>query len=119
MKTKKPMSAILTMIFLITLSTCVADVTGPYFGQTPPGRTPQLFAPHVLDQPGVVASVTRIAFSPDGNECFFSGMLQNDGGQSGTRMLYTLRIDNVWTPVELAPFFPETSCRQSSESVAE
>ncbi len=111
MKTQKMIGAVFVTIFLIILSTCSAEVTGPYFGQTPPGRTPQLFAPHVLDQPGVVIAVTRIAFSPDGNDCFFSGIL-DAGGQSGTRMFYTQRINDVWTPVELAPFFPGTSCRQ-------
>jgi hypothetical protein len=89
------------------------DVTGPYFGQTPPGTTPQLFAPEILTQPGIVTAMTRIAFSPDGNECYFSGSLDAGGG---ARMFYKKRVNNVWTPTVLAPFFPDSPCRQPSFS---
>jgi Tol biopolymer transport system component len=80
-----------------------ADMTGSYFGQTPPGETPQLFAPGILTQPNGVVAVTRIAFSPDGNECFFSG--PTDWNFSSTRMYYTKCVNNVWTPQVLAPFY--------------
>jgi Tol biopolymer transport system component len=86
------------------------NVKGPYFGQTPPGNTPRLFAPGILTQPNGVVVVTRIAFSPDGNECFFSG--PTDWNFSSTRMYYTKCINNVWTPHVLASFFPGYSCRQ-------
>jgi alpha-galactosidase len=87
-----------------------AAVTGPYFGQTPPGETPKLFAPGILTQPSGVVAVTRIAFSADGNECFFSG--PTDWNFSNTRMYYTKRVNNVWTPHVPASFFPGYSCRQ-------
>jgi Putative Ig domain/Secretion system C-terminal sorting domain/WD40-like Beta Propeller Repeat len=86
------------------------DVTGPYFGQTPPGTTPKLFAPEVLAHPGGLAVVTRIAFSPDGRECYFSG--PTDFSFANTRMYHTKCIGNVWTPIELVSFFPGSSCRQ-------
>jgi hypothetical protein len=87
------------------------DTIGSYFGKTPPGTTPQLFAPEILSVPGVVSDVTRIAFSPDGNECFFSGTIIT-GGSTGTRMFYKKCVNNVWTATVLAPFFPDNSCRQ-------
>jgi|GEM_PF-543307 len=44
-------------------------LTGPYLGQKPPGRTPEIFAP------GIVSSAEFIdfkgAFSPDGQEYYF------------------------------------------------
>jgi Tol biopolymer transport system component len=98
------------MILWLATPALTADVKGPYFGQTPPGKTPQLFAPGILTLPGGVVTVTRIAFSPDGNECFFSGPV--DWNYSSTRMYYTQCIDNVWTPHVLASFFPGYSCRQ-------
>jgi hypothetical protein len=87
-----------------------AEVTGPYFGQTPPGRTPKIFAPGIMTQPGGIVTVTRIAFSPDGNECFFSGPI--DWSYSSTRMYHAKCVHNVWTPHELVSFFPGYSCRQ-------
>jgi Tol biopolymer transport system component len=89
----------------------IADsVTGPYFGQKSPGTKPQIFAPGILTLPNEVVAVTRIAFSPDGKECFYSG--PTDWNYSGTRMYYTKCVNNVWTPHELVSFFPGYSCRQ-------
>jgi Putative Ig domain/Secretion system C-terminal sorting domain/WD40-like Beta Propeller Repeat len=90
--------------------TSSAEVRGPYFGQTPPGDTPRLFAPGILTLPGGIVAVTRIAFSPDGNECFFSGPV--DWNFSNTRMYHTKCVDSVWTPHELVSFFSGNSCRQ-------
>jgi hypothetical protein len=110
---------IMKPIFLsIFIFYCLTDVIysqsgnakGPYFGQTPPGDTPRLFAPGILTLPGGIVAVTRIAFSPDGNECFFSGPV--DWSYSSTRMYHTKCIDSVWTPHELVSFFPGFSCRQ-------
>ena len=41
-----------------------------YLGQTPPGETPEAFAPEFLS--ARYGFVARIAFSPDGTECFFT-----------------------------------------------
>ncbi len=43
---------------------------GPYFGQTPPGKTPQLFAPGVISR--MATSEYAIAFSPEGKELYFT-----------------------------------------------
>ena len=102
---------IITIILIVCISNlCLGTTNGPYFGQTSPGNTPLLFAPGILTQPGGIVAVTRIAFSPDGNECFFSG--PTDWNYSNTRMYYTKYVENVWTPHELVSFFPGYSCRQ-------
>ena len=86
---------------LITTNTFSADtVTGPYFGQTPPGATPQKFVfPAIDSQPDFLDS--RVAFSPDGNECFFSGY--NDWNSSNSQMYHTKCVNNVWTDPVVAP----------------
>lgn len=42
---------------------------GPYLGQTPPGVTPELFAPGIISHG---FHENGIVFSPDGKECLFS-----------------------------------------------
>ena len=74
--------------------------SGPYFGQRPPGKTPGIFAPGILSLPNRMEA--RLAFSPDGNECFFT--VPNDFTFSNVQLSCTKRIDNVWTPQVLAPF---------------
>jgi hypothetical protein len=77
-----------------------ADVTGPYFGQTPPGKTPQIVAPGILSLNNRLEA--RIAFSPDGKECFFT--VPSDYNWSNFQLYYTKCVNNVWTPQVLAPF---------------
>jgi WD40-like Beta Propeller Repeat len=85
------------------------EVTGPFFGQKLPGKTPERFAPGILSLPNRL--VTRIAFSPDGNECFFSA--PNDDF-SHVQMYCMKRVDDVWTSRFLAPFLrPGHSGRQA------
>jgi Tol biopolymer transport system component len=75
-------------------------VRGPYFGQHSPGRTPQIFAPGILSLSTRMEA--RIAFSPDGDECFFT--VPNDFTFSNVQLYYTRRAGGVWTPQTLAPF---------------
>ena len=41
-----------------------------YFGQTPPGNTPELFAPGIISLDD--RNESMITFSPDGKECYFT-----------------------------------------------
>jgi ankyrin repeat protein/Tol biopolymer transport system component len=43
---------------------------GPYFGQIPPGKTPQIFAPGVVSL--LTTSDYAVTFSPDGKEFYFT-----------------------------------------------
>lgn len=73
------MRILVCVIGMATLSLAVAVsqpaakpavARGPYLGQKPPGKTPTIFAPGIIS----IADFAeiRIAFSPDGSECFFS-----------------------------------------------
>ena len=87
-------------------SSCVAgaetkstEVTGAYFGQRPPGKTPRIFAPGILSRPDRLEA--RIAFSPDGTECFFT--VPRDFNWSDVQLYQTKCVGHVWTPQVLAP----------------
>jgi Tol biopolymer transport system component len=72
---------------------------GPFFGQKPPGETPEPFAPGVLtSRYGFVA---RIAFSPNGSECFFT---VTDAGFTRNWIMGTQCKDGIWSVPEVAPF---------------
>lgn len=45
-------------------------IKGPYFGQTPPGKTPQIFAPGFVSR--MATSEYAITFSPDGKEMYYT-----------------------------------------------
>jgi len=99
----------LTPLILSLTTAKAADVTGPYFGQKSPCRTPQIFAPGILSLTNRMEA--RIAFSPDGNECFFT--VPQDSKFSCVKMYYTKRVNNVWTSQMVASFLlPGHSCVQ-------
>jgi Tol biopolymer transport system component len=88
----------------------LAKAIGPYFGLKAPARVPELFAHDILTQAGGIVAVTRIAFSGDGRECFFSGPV--DDSFSATRMFTTRCVGDRWTPPEQVAFMAGASCRQ-------
>jgi Tol biopolymer transport system component len=69
-----------------------------YLGQTPPGETPELFAPGVLS---AYRFLGPVAFSPDGTECFFT---VDDAGYTTQSLYVTRYVNGAWTPQVLAPF---------------
>jgi hypothetical protein len=73
---------------------------GPYFGQTPPGLTPEVFAP------GVISLDTRyeysIAFSPDLTECAFG--VTNNFWSAFQVLSTTMASDSSWSMPATAPF---------------
>ncbi|MFC2139811.1 TolB family protein [Bacteroidota bacterium] len=75
------------------------DLRGPYFGQTPTGSTPQLFAPGIVS---TGANELNICFSPAGDEMFYFVT----GPAFEPRIILSSRIENgIWTqPAEL-PFY--------------
>ncbi|MGW8265345.1 MAG: hypothetical protein ACWGSQ_03195 [Longimicrobiales bacterium] len=72
-------------------------LTGPYLGQTPPGDTPELFAPGIV----TTGMYTRdVAMTPDGSELYFGVLLG-----TVTAIIETHRAaDGAWTQPEVAPF---------------
>ena len=69
-----------------------------YIGQKPPGEKPERFAPSVLS---AIPFLGSLAFSPRGDECFFTV----DDSVYSTQGLWLTRYANgAWTPPEPAPF---------------
>ena len=73
------------------------DVSGPYFGQKPPGMVAELFAPDLIstDQ-SKIGSV----FSPDLDEFYFTTWTR----ETGTKIMVTRQVDGDWTAPEVASF---------------
>ena len=74
------------------------DLKGPYFGQKPPGTTPQVFAPGIVS---TEAHEFSCSFTPDGMECYFT---RRESLQSRTMIMVSKCVDGVWTPPAPAPF---------------
>jgi Tol biopolymer transport system component len=60
-------------------------LTGPYLGQTPPGATPEKFAPGIIS---TGSHEYACCFSSDGNEFYFTR--QN-------KVMVTKNVDGIWT----------------------
>ncbi len=77
-------------------------LTDPYFGQTPPGIKPELFAPDIVSTNRHGHSA--VAFSPDGTKAYWSSyFFPVDSGYAEGAIVYS-RIENgQWT----IPEFPE------------
>jgi hypothetical protein len=72
---------------------------GPYFGQTPPGVTPEPCAPGFICTPAYEFAGT---FSPDEGEFFFTRRPDAKGAEN--RLYYTRQENGVWTPPRPASF---------------
>ena len=72
------------------------DLVGPYLGQTPPGRAPEVFAPGILS---TTAHEYHLSFAPDGREIVFS--------RSGVGSLITRWEEEGWTVPEVVHFIDE------------
>jgi hypothetical protein len=59
---------------------------GPYFGQSPPGLTAEVFAPGIICLAN--RSEQKITWSPDGQECLI---------QTGSGLLYTTLTNGHWS----------------------
>jgi len=70
---------------------------GPYLGQKPPGMTPEVFAPGIVSAGGAEFNA---AFSPDGEEFYFSVYQKSD---RETMMAMKLK-DGYWTSPEAVAF---------------
>lgn len=72
---------------------------GPYLGQKPPGEKPELFAEGIITTE--FHEHSSPAFSPDGNEVYWSVFINFWGPQV---ILYMKKEDGKWTAPEVAPF---------------
>ena len=88
-------------LMLVTATSIIAQeknfpkLTGPYLGQKPPGKIPELFAPEIFK--GEVHG--GLVFSPDGTEVYWDYM-----SKVGINIVFMRIENNIWTrPVEV-PF---------------
>ena len=80
-----------------------ATLYGPWFGQTPPGSVPVLFAPPELQSNTEWFWHGGLAFSPDGTE-FYMDIYYPNANPSGARVKQMIMTNNVWSPIQTAPF---------------
>ncbi|MFH2048990.1 MAG: hypothetical protein ABIJ12_06060 [bacterium] len=74
-------------------------LTGPYFGQQPPGKTPELFADSIIAN-RYKSFHTSLMFSSDGTACYWQAEYT-----PGEEFIAYSNIENErWTTIEIAPF---------------
>ena len=71
---------------------------GPYFGQTPPGSRPEVFAPGVVS---TAAHEFACSFTPDGREFYFT---RSTSPGSPTLIMVSRMVNGTWTEPEPAAF---------------
>jgi len=69
-------------------------LTGPYLGQKPPGMTPEIFAAGIVSSKEFVDF--KLAFSPDGNECYFY-RLSHPSDELIPTIFFTKVEKGIWT----------------------
>jgi Tol biopolymer transport system component len=90
------------MVLAFCVGACQAQVIsgGHYFGQTPPGFTPVVFAPGIISQPNRYEYC--LVFSPNLDECVF-GVTNSTWGVFN--LWFTkMGSDSTWTDPTPAPF---------------
>lgn len=79
-----------------------SEIRGPYFGQTPPGPQPELYAPGIVSTQYHEHSFP--AFSSDGNEVFWTRMLRSNYIYRFPELTLTMEQENgTWSEIKLAP----------------
>jgi Tol biopolymer transport system component len=77
-------------------------LTGPYLGQKPPGITPEIFAPGIINTKD--KNHSSVAVSPDGREIYWSIFSTIDGIRQ-ERVWYMVMADKgLWSEPGVAPF---------------
>jgi len=95
MKTRIRLLTLFVLIYGISFSQQrdFPELTGPYLGQKPPGRTPEIFAAGIVTTNG---DEYALEISPSGNEILFI--------RKTSVMLVTMNNDGTWNMPIVAPF---------------
>ena len=107
----KKLICIISVILVITINIIAQQkdfpvLKGPYLGQKPPGKTPQLFAAGIISVKENFEHSAAV-FSPDGKEVFWCTNVNanTDKRVAGNLRLYTMKMVNGrWTAPRPAPF---------------
>jgi len=82
---------------------------GPYLGQQPPGKEPELFAPGIISRDDYFEHSAAI-FTPDGKEVFWTAKANNRREYT----IYSMKmVDGIWSRPEVAGFCQENKYYQS------
>ncbi|MBN2348084.1 MAG: PD40 domain-containing protein [Bacteroidales bacterium] len=84
---------------LFLILACNRHTGYEYFGQTPPGDTPEIFAPGIISLDN--RNESMITFSPDGKQCYFT---VSEKPWNDVRIMESVYKKSVWTTPEIAPF---------------
>jgi Tol biopolymer transport system component len=99
---------IVTVTVLLTgLSSPAA--TGPYFGQKPPGLTPEVFAPGVISVAGSIEC--SLSLSPKGDELFFTRA--RSSGWPHCKIMHMKKQGDEWSAPEVASFLKDDWATQA------
>lgn len=105
------------MIFLLLIVFNFISCTQPeqnfletkdaYFGLTPPGLIPVVFAPYIVSD-STWAEHCQVAVSPDGKEIYWSAWTgaykSEDGSKNTEQIFYSIFENGIWTKPKLAEF---------------
>jgi len=98
-----PMKALLQARGADTSAPHFPELRGPYVGQKPPGRKPEMFAPGIVS--ACYGMHSNVVFSPDGTEAFWSLMIPPRGvGYSSGRTMVSRLVGGRWTYPQPAVF---------------
>jgi len=87
-------------------------LAGPYLGQTPPGATPELFAPGIVST-GYFEHSSPV-FTPDLKEIYWSTQLYDENRKDTARPIFFMKmIDGVWSRPEIPDFAKSFPCAES------
>ena len=73
------------------------ELRGGFLGQPEPGDEPRMFAPGVVSGFAFESEHSPVAFSPDGNEAYWTQKFRGP-------ILFSQRVDGLWTAPRKAPF---------------
>ncbi|MCP4725136.1 MAG: hypothetical protein GY863_08875, partial [bacterium] len=78
------------------------ELTRDYFGQTPPGDIPEIFAPGIISTPEHEHSFP--SFTRDGNEVFWTSMFTTLNIEFPPHILTMKQSEGIWSQPEFADF---------------
>lgn len=109
---KKIVSAGFLLLFATFLNAqqeSFPELTGPYLGQKPPGKEPQLFAPGIISREDYFEHSAAV-FTPDGKEVYWTAKANTEREYR----IYSMKMtDGKWSRPDVAAFCQKNKYYQS------
>ena len=101
------MLAILSFVSCTQTEKNFIETKDAYFGLTPPGLIPEVFAPGIVSD-STWAEHCQVAISPQGDEIYWSawtGKYKSEDGSKNTEQIFYSKFENgIWSKTQLAAF---------------